>query len=115
MALVSAVLEILQKPTIGDVVIELMVLMAPIWAAVLVGVLVGWAWKPKWVNLKVDSLDSSNKSTMAFPQFSASIPSFTSLKRQLPAWVPDFAIEKESSSSQALSYLDCRFVELLFL
>lgn len=110
MALVSAFLEILQKPTIGDVVSELMVFMAPIWVAVVVGVFVGWAWKPKWVNLKLDSVDS-NKSPMAlafFPQFSASIPTFTSLKRQIPSWVPDFAIEKESSS-----YTDCRFVALL--
>ncbi|KAL8535654.1 hypothetical protein ACS0TY_011326 [Phlomoides rotata] len=108
MALVSAFLEILQKPTIGDVVTELMVFMAPIWVAVLVGVLVGWAWKPKWVNLKVESLDSNKSAMMGFPQFSASIPSFTSLKRQIPAcvsWVPDFSsVEKESSSSP---YLDC--------
>lgn len=121
MALVAAFLEILQKPTIGDVMLELMVFMTPIWVAVLVGVLVGWAWKPKWVNLKVDFLDSAankgetNKSFMLLPQFAASIPSLSSLKRQVPtciSWIPDFALEKENVSSSSVSYLDYRLAAM---
>ncbi|KAI3453296.1 hypothetical protein Pfo_009959 [Paulownia fortunei] len=115
MALVSAFLEIFKRPTIGDVMFELMVFMVPIWVAVLVGVLVGWAWKPKWANLNVDFLDSTankgetNKSVMVFPQFAASMPSLSSLKRQVPtciSWISDCALEKESSSLPSVSCSD---------
>lgn len=88
MAMVSAFLEILQKPTIGDVLLELMALMTPIWAAIVVGVLVGWAWKPKWANLSVGFLDfaaagdgESKKSVAALSQLAVSFPSLSSLKR----------------------------------
>ncbi|KAK4421415.1 hypothetical protein Salat_2092000 [Sesamum alatum] len=116
MALVSAFLEILQRPTIGDVLSELMVLMAPIWIAVVVGVLVGWAWKPKWANMNVDFLDSTakggesnNKSRMVLPQFSASMPSLSSLKLQVPtciSWISDFGLEKDNSSLPSISSPD---------
>ncbi|KAI3469068.1 hypothetical protein Pfo_025731 [Paulownia fortunei] len=115
MALVAAFLEILQRPTIGDVMFELMVFMAPIWIAVLVGVLVGWAWKPTWANVKVDFLDStvnkgeSNKLEMAFPKFAASVPSLSSLKLQVPtfiSWISDFGLEKENSSLPSVSSPD---------
>ncbi|KAK6146529.1 hypothetical protein DH2020_020398 [Rehmannia glutinosa] len=102
MALISAFLEILQRPNIGDVMSELMVFMTPIWVAVLVGILVGWAWKPKWAKLNVDFLDSkgeTNKSLMVFPQFASSIPSLSSLKQQLPTWISDFALDKEENST----------------
>ncbi|KAL8053280.1 hypothetical protein ABFS82_05G061400 [Erythranthe guttata] len=61
MALVSAFLEILQRPNFGDVIFELIVFTTPIWVAVFVGVLLGWAWKPNWANLKLDFLDSAAK------------------------------------------------------
>ncbi|PIN24195.1 START domain-containing proteins involved in steroidogenesis/phosphatidylcholine transfer [Handroanthus impetiginosus] len=115
MALVSVFLEILRRPTIGDVVFDLMVFMVPIWAAVLVGIVVGWAWKPKWVNLNGDFLDSTankgekNKSIMVFPQFAASMPSLSSLKWQVPtciSWISDFGLEKEQSSLPSVSCAD---------
>ncbi|KAL0446559.1 UNVERIFIED_CONTAM: hypothetical protein Slati_1783800 [Sesamum latifolium] len=94
---------------------ELMVFMAPIWVAVLVGVLVGWAWKPKWANLNVDFVDSTankggtKKSVILLPQFAASIPSLSSLKRQIPScisWISDFGLEKENSSVSSVSSAD---------
>ncbi|KAL2237875.1 uncharacterized protein LOC105164409 [Sesamum indicum] len=115
MALGSAFLEILQRPTIWDVLFELMVFMAPIWIAVVVGVLVGWAWKPKWANLNVEFLDSTakggesnNKSRMVLPQFSASMPSLSSLKLQVPtciSWISD-GFEKDNSSLPSISSPD---------
>lgn len=123
MALVSAFLEILQRPAIGEVMFELMVFMAPIWIAVLVGVLVGWAWKPSWANLNMGFLDStankgdSNESAMMFTQFAASVPSLSSLKRQVPtciSWISDFATGKETSSLSSISSPEYRLV-LTFL
>lgn len=121
MALVSAFLEILQRPTMGDVVIELIVFMVPVWIAVLVGVLVGWAWKPKWANLKLDFPDSptvkeeSIKSGMV-PQFYTSISSISSLKLQIPStisWISHLGVEKESSSLPTVPTPDCRFDAVL--
>ncbi|KAH6790654.1 Polyketide cyclase/dehydrase and lipid transport superfamily protein [Perilla frutescens var. frutescens] len=106
MALVSAFLEILQKPTIGDMLPELIAFTTPIWAAVVVGVLVGWAWKPKWANLNVGFLDSAaanggetKKSAVALSQFVASIPSLSSLKRH-------FALEAENPSASSIPCFD---------
>ncbi|KAK8944764.1 hypothetical protein KSP39_PZI008497 [Platanthera zijinensis] len=49
MALIlDALSEILRKPAIGDIVSELTLFAAPLWVAVFVGVVVGWAWKPRW-------------------------------------------------------------------
>lgn len=66
MGLVSIVLEILKGPSLGAVVSELAALMVPIWVALLLGVLVGWVWRPKWVHLAeaaFDSLKESSSST----------------------------------------------------
>uniref|UniRef100_A0A2N9IE09 START domain-containing protein n=1 Tax=Fagus sylvatica TaxID=28930 RepID=A0A2N9IE09_FAGSY len=91
MALVSALLEILQRPTIVDVLSELMMFIAPLWVAVIVGVLVGWAWKPRWakVVLSKDSLPvSPTTTTLSSCLAFVSIPSLNSLKFQLPNCIP---------------------------
>ncbi|KAL7123573.1 hypothetical protein ACP275_01G113400 [Erythranthe tilingii] len=75
MALIGALVEILEKPSVVDVMIELMVFVAPIWIAVSIGVLVGWAWKPNWAN-------TSNKSVTLFPQFKVQFPACIS-------WISD--------------------------
>lgn len=111
MALVSAVLEILNKPAFGDMMFELMVFMTPIWIAVVVGVLVGWAWKPKWANLNVDLIDytvkklESNSAGVLFPQLVASMPSLSSLKMNVPACV-SWISQKDASSLTSVSTLD---------
>ncbi|KAE8730713.1 putative beta-1,3-galactosyltransferase 6 [Hibiscus syriacus] len=106
MASGSVFLEILRKPTIGDVLSELMIFMAPLWVAVMVGVLVGWAWKPKWANIGRGMLidcSGSEDSTPA-PSDSSStsfgfISSLNSIKSQLPScisWISDDGIQKDS-------------------
>ncbi|THU73105.1 hypothetical protein C4D60_Mb04t19290 [Musa balbisiana] len=45
---VDALTEVLRKPTMGGVVAELAILAAPLWIAALVGLLLGWAWRPRW-------------------------------------------------------------------
>ncbi|XP_011038005.1 PREDICTED: uncharacterized protein LOC105135031 [Populus euphratica] len=99
MALGSVLLEILQRPTIGEVLSEILIFVIPLWVAVAVGVLVGWAWKPKWAsNLSREILLDSKVSKEAKKggEFSATtssvIPSFNILKFQLPScvsWVAD--------------------------
>ncbi|GMJ10926.1 membrane related protein CP5 [Hibiscus trionum] len=108
MALVSVFLEILKKPTIGDVLSELVIFIAPIWVAVIVGVLVGWAWKPKWANMGREMLidcSSSKDSTPASSDSSSSsfgfVSSLNSIKSQFPSfisWISDDLAQKGSFS-----------------
>ncbi|XP_059276454.1 uncharacterized protein LOC132030733 [Lycium ferocissimum] len=116
MALVAALLEILQRPTFGEVILELGMFMAPIWIAVLVGVLVGWAWKPKWAKIGPDSFDSSpsthvaaSSSSMLLQNLSSGFASISTLKLQVPScisWIketqPPPSISCSSSSSLEL-------------
>lgn len=60
MGLVNAFLEVL---SIGEVMLGVCVFMSPVWIAFLLGLMVGWAWKPRWVSsviLKLQSLLSSS-------------------------------------------------------
>ncbi|PSS32952.1 StAR-related lipid transfer protein like [Actinidia chinensis var. chinensis] len=48
MALIGAFLEFLERPTIGGVLVDMLLFLVPVWIAFVVGVIVGWAWKPRW-------------------------------------------------------------------
>ncbi|XP_047315704.1 uncharacterized protein LOC124919502 isoform X1 [Impatiens glandulifera] len=96
MALASILWGILQRPSISDIMMELFVFTIPLWIAVFIGVLVGWAWKPKWANLAGDGLDSSSFS-MGF----VSLPNLNSLKLQFPGFISWIVDTNESSSSSS--------------
>ncbi|KAK4748714.1 hypothetical protein SAY87_015300 [Trapa incisa] len=101
MALMSLISDILRRPTIAGVLGGLVTLMAPVWIAVVVGVLVGWAWKPKWANFGKELLNGSNESSSASTALASSIPSFNTLKLQLPTripWISDDGAEKGNLS-----------------
>lgn len=55
MAVVEAFQRVLERPTMVGVCTGMVMLLGPIWIAFVVGVLVGWAWKPKWANLGKDN------------------------------------------------------------
>ncbi|XP_022722159.1 uncharacterized protein LOC111279443 [Durio zibethinus] len=98
MGLVSVFMEILRKPTLGDVLSELMMFIAPLWVAVIVGVFVGWAWKPKWANLGRDSTPASSEYASAGL---GSISSLNLIKFQLPSCISsitDDGTQKDSFS-----------------
>ncbi|KAJ0104704.1 hypothetical protein Patl1_17387 [Pistacia atlantica] len=112
MGLTSVLWEIFNKPTMGDVLRELIMFIAPLWIAVIVGVLVGWAWKPKWVNLGCrDLVDASlskvsNSSSIGL----ASIPSLNFLKFQLPtcmSGVSDDGLQTDAFNNQSTINPDC--------
>uniref|UniRef100_A0A5B7AW92 START domain-containing protein n=1 Tax=Davidia involucrata TaxID=16924 RepID=A0A5B7AW92_DAVIN len=126
MALVSSLFEILQRPRIGDVIVELIMFMAPLWIAVFVGVLLGWAWKPKWANLGSRDLFQNSSSASASASASpsslsigfSSIPSLNSLKLPLPScvsWIADNGFQRETSSDSvppSISKSDCSSSQL---
>lgn len=116
MALFSAFLEILQRPTITDVLGELMIFIAPLWIAVIIGVLVGWSWKPKWATLGGENLASSASkhsspaSSSSFPICFGSIPTLSLLKLQLPGcinWNSENVMIESSFSVPSTMNSDC--------
>ncbi|KAL3499115.1 hypothetical protein ACH5RR_041847 [Cinchona calisaya] len=92
--------EIFQRSTsIWDVVTELLMFAAPLWIAVVVGVLLGWAWKPKWANFNAE---------MIFQQLSGSVPSLlNSLKLQLPICISGSDYDDISPLPSSISTSDC--------
>ncbi|KAL6986527.1 hypothetical protein U1Q18_019886 [Sarracenia purpurea var. burkii] len=126
MALIFALFEVLQRPTLWDVLAELMMFMAPLWIAVFVGVMIGWAWKPKWANLGEDLFDGSpskvSSSASSSPSSSPGlipsflfIPNFKLLKLQLPSfisWMTNSGLEKETSTVSSISNLECSSSQL---
>lgn len=114
MALISILSEILQRPTIWGVLGELMLFVAPVWIAVIVGVLVGWAWKPKWANLGKDFFDcpkgNSLESLMPSCLGRSLVPSLNSSKLQLTSFISSVAndgAEKEASAVPPTMSSDC--------
>ncbi|KAL0014145.1 hypothetical protein SO802_001214 [Lithocarpus litseifolius] len=79
-----------ERPTIVDVLRELMMFIAPLWVVVLVGVLVGWAWKPRWANvLSKDTFPTLPITTTQSSCFTfAPIPSLNSLRFQFQLLLP---------------------------
>ncbi|TQD98975.1 hypothetical protein C1H46_015445 [Malus baccata] len=113
MALASAFLEILRRPTIVEVLGELMMFITPLWIAVVVGVFVGWAWKPKWANLvgrelldcpvtKQKESSSSSSSSQSSSTCIGLIPGLSSLKFQLPSCIPWPADERNPKEALSL-------------
>lgn len=56
-ALVDLLTGIFRQQTLGGAALELAALAAPLWLAVLVGLLIGWAWRPRWAGAVVGDLD----------------------------------------------------------
>ncbi|MQM01058.1 hypothetical protein Taro_033802 [Colocasia esculenta] len=112
MALVlDALVEILRKPTVAGVVSELMLFCGPLWLAVLVGVLVGWAWRPKWAAHLVggdEGTTAGGDPQLPSPPSEApvgsglglGIPSLHSLKAQLPSCVTCLISEESAEKAK---------------
>ncbi|CAN6227363.1 unnamed protein product [Urochloa humidicola] len=52
-ARVDLLMGIFRQQTLGGTALELAVLSAPLWVAALVGLLIGWAWRPRWAGVVV--------------------------------------------------------------
>ncbi|KAJ8767124.1 hypothetical protein K2173_013521 [Erythroxylum novogranatense] len=75
--------------------------MTPLWIAVVVGIIVGWSWKPKWAYLgkhRIYSLVSDNcQLTLVTPTFSL-VPSINFLNFLLPSsvsWIADDGVQDD--------------------
>ncbi|KAL0904128.1 hypothetical protein M5K25_026202 [Dendrobium thyrsiflorum] len=107
MALIlNALMEIMRMPTIGGVLLELAFLATPLWVAVFVGLVVGWAWRPRWAAGLVgggkgssDDEMSANESKDAFYGLQLAVPKLDWLRVQLPSYVT-YLIPEQSSEKK---------------
>ncbi|KAJ7959428.1 StAR-related lipid transfer protein like [Quillaja saponaria] len=119
MALIEALYEILENPTLLGVFTGVIMFLGPIWIAFVIGVSVGWAWKPKWANLGKDKLACSVSNSLDLWSLRADVsplkgfgsaPCLNSLKFQSPScesWVMNNGVERKSSSVKPAEYIDC--------
>lgn len=71
MEVADAFLEILRRPTIAGMIVGMVMLLGPVWIAFLLGIMIGWVWKPRWASLGNCKFDFSAPSSPC----SALIPS----------------------------------------
>lgn len=106
---------------------ELVKFITPIWIAVIVGVFVGWAWRPKWVTVvgrelldsssqkessssSSSSASSSSSSPPAPTTCGISIPSLSSLLPNCIPWAADDTVEDQALTLPPTTNTDSRFV-----
>ncbi|KAL3828725.1 hypothetical protein ACJIZ3_017527 [Penstemon smallii] len=44
-------LELFNKPAVMETFVDILVCAVPIWVAVMIGLLIGWSWRPRWTGL----------------------------------------------------------------
>lgn len=120
----AVVLEILRGAASGGFLGEALVLVACVGISVILGVLVGWSWRPRWANPSSEFLNRENNNNnslnQTFPNLSAlastgvsSVLSLNSLRLQLPNWVSrsvEDISEAPTFSDPPTSISDSRFV-----
>ncbi|KAL3524464.1 hypothetical protein ACH5RR_017298 [Cinchona calisaya] len=72
----NAFLEILRRPTIGGMMIGMIMLLGPVWIAFLLGIIVGWAWKPRWASFGNCKFDFSAPSSPSSALISSKVVCF---------------------------------------
>nr|GMD94857.1 START domain-containing proteins involved in steroidogenesis/phosphatidylcholine transfer [Ipomoea batatas] len=88
----------MQNTAIGYALFEVFMCITPLWLAVAAGVVVGWAWKPKWANLDgagdwFTSVVMPSPSFplsfngISFPTHFASVQNLTSVNFQFPSFI----------------------------
>ncbi|KAK0592633.1 hypothetical protein LWI29_022552 [Acer saccharum] len=88
---------VLEKPSLGEICTGMIVQLGPVWVAFLVGLMVGWLWKPKWVcsgrdKYKLLCSSDSNSCDLSLP----SRPDLSPFKR----FASDNAVHKKQQQQQ---------------
>ena len=42
---------LLRRPAVAEMAVDVLLCAVPIWAAVMIGFVVGWSWRPRWTGL----------------------------------------------------------------
>jgi len=66
-ALLDLLMGIFRQQTLGGAALELAALAAPLWLAALVGLLIGWAWRPRWAGVVVGGDNAQQQAAAQLP------------------------------------------------
>lgn len=44
-------MELINKPAIMETFVDILVCIVPIWVAIMIGLMIGWSWRPRWTGL----------------------------------------------------------------
>lgn len=47
----SDLMNFLKKPSFTETFVDILLCAVPIWLAVMIGLLIGWSWRPRWTGL----------------------------------------------------------------
>ncbi|VFQ85384.1 unnamed protein product [Cuscuta campestris] len=50
--------ELVNKPAVVEAFVDILVCIVPIWVAVMIGLLIGWSWRPRWTGILAIGLRS---------------------------------------------------------
>ncbi|KAJ6835901.1 uncharacterized protein M6B38_329505 [Iris pallida] len=64
-------MELMKKPAVVETLIDVLLCAVPIWLAVMIGLLIGWSWRPRWTGLVFLGLRSRFRLLWAPPGFGA--------------------------------------------
>ncbi|MQL75824.1 hypothetical protein Taro_008217 [Colocasia esculenta] len=43
--------ELIMRPAVAEAVLDVLICAVPIWVAVMIGLVIGWSWRPRWTGL----------------------------------------------------------------
>jgi hypothetical protein len=72
-ALLDLLMGIFRQQTLGGAALELAALAAPLWLAALVGLLIGWAWRPRWAGVVVGDHNAQQAAQLPPPPAAAAV------------------------------------------
>lgn len=44
-------MEFMKRPSIAETLVDILLCAVPIWLAVMIGLVIGWSWRPRWTGL----------------------------------------------------------------
>lgn len=60
-------LDFVKKPSIIETFVDILLCSVPIWLAVVIGLLIGWSWRPRWTGLVFLGLRPKLRFVWTFP------------------------------------------------
>ncbi|XP_042513427.1 uncharacterized protein LOC122088287 [Macadamia integrifolia] len=60
-------MEFMKKPAVVETFFDILVCVVPIWVAVMIGLVIGWSWRPRWTSLVLLGLRSKFRFLWTIP------------------------------------------------
>ncbi|XVE65899.1 hypothetical protein DITRI_Ditri08aG0037000 [Diplodiscus trichospermus] len=60
-------MEFLKRPTVTETFVDILLCAVPIWLAVMIGLVIGWSWRPRWTSLVFFGLRSKFRFVWTVP------------------------------------------------